>query len=214
LRRPTPDTIAGGLGRRRVRFFLTLFSLLVASFAAPWAGDTPLPYDLTVHVEYGPDGGPEMFREELVRELALSLQRHRCFRSVETEAPEEPDGDDLMLRVYVASVVEEVEWDMSIASRSSPDGQAVAERSHTATIKVDTVADVGTLAEGASVRSKRFKKTGRHRPMVATDARYEARLDAVDDLVRLVRSFACRGSETKWAREIAAARGRLEAPSR
>ena len=64
---------------------------------------------------------------------------------------------------------------------------------------------VRSVPQAALVRSKRFRQSHTERPLVREDPRPAMLVKLVQELVRRSRGFFCRGSEERWARQLARA---------
>lgn len=180
---------------------------LLATSGEARAGDAgPLPYDLVVEVGYGHPRGPESLRDEIEIGLSEELVARGCFRSARRFSPDRPKPGDLLLSVTLDRLNDELQFDLSIAERTSPGAPDDASRQLTATIEAVVTIRVSAIANGGVVRSRSFHRKHGHRPLVGEDARHEVTRQFVESVIHTTRSFACKGSPEKWAKQLQQAR--------
>ena len=143
-------------------------------------------------------------REYLGRELIAAVELAGCFRSVHSTAPDPAQADDLLLRLTVVDYEEETEYRFSIAQRNEPNLDR--DRLTTAEIRAKLAVEVLTLTEGLPVRSRRFAQRSSWTPRLGEDPREQVRSMMVAAVVRDTRSFVCKGSSSKWAKQLERAR--------
>ena len=193
--RRRPAALAGPLG---------LLSCLVAG--GPLLGAEPLPYALGVHVDYGEVRPAETVRERVDRDLVDAIQDEECFDSVVSLDRGATPEVDLILQVNLTNYREQTEYDISMNERNDPDNPPDVARMYTVEISVNIRADVLTAGDSRVVRSKAFRQVGSWRPQLDEDPRYEAVSLMIDNTVKTLRGFVCKGSPKKWAKELAKAR--------
>ena len=187
--------------------FLTCTVLLLL-FPAPLpAGksSTPFPYRLVVEIGRGKFGGSSVVRENLKRELVGAIDHAGCFLSVHGEAPDPPAADDLLLRLTVVDYEEETDFRFSLSQTNDPNLDR--ERRTTLAVRVDLAAEVLTLGHDQPVRARRFSQYSAWTPRPGEDPREIVRERIVAEVVRNTRSFVCKGSPSKWAKQLESARG-------
>jgi hypothetical protein len=189
---------------------LALGGALIATLAAgpAQAGTTAAAAParrVTLTVEWGARTGPESLRAALAEELRDALATAKCFAGVGDlhAAPNaERRDDDLRLSVVIDDYHDETVFDYGAAALGSDDptieGRVVAAvegRFHAAAHLGETL-----------LREHRFRALGSWRPMAGEDARAEAERRLLEDAIRRVRRFACRGGAEKWRQQIEQAR--------
>ena len=190
----------------KARRALLVSALLVGSIAIA-AGPASAPYDVLVSFDFATASGDVGFREELELQLLSELRRSGCFRTVDVETGHDETAvpqERLGLRVTVIEVFEETTYDVSTAQRADPNGGPGLELAHTARFRARIEASLEHPASGRSLRSKRIGTSGAHRPMSQyDDARHMARREALLEMVRQTRIFACKGGVKRLNRELA-----------
>jgi hypothetical protein len=156
----------------------------------------PFPHRLQLEVAFV-EGGSEGLREELQRELAYALERARCFAR---EAPEEREV--LLLRVAIEELIDETSFDLSIAERYSENALPEATRQLTSWLQVDFWLELHLLPDSIPLRSRFVSIRTGYRPRLDEDPREENRIQAIDEIVRTARGFACKGSPKKLRKQI------------
>ena len=185
---------------------LIVSSLLSGSLA--FAGDkAPLPFDVAVGIEYAAASGDAGFREEVEIQLISELRGSACFRSVdmarEGDEADYPE-DALRLRITVLEVIEETTYDTSTAQRVDPQSGYGAELAHTARLHARIQVALEHPATGRELRKKRIGASSAHRPLNEyDDAQDYVKREALRDLIREIRLFACRGGAKRLGKELA-----------
>ena len=128
-----------------------------------------------------------------------------CFLSVHAAPPEPPGADDLLLRLTVVDYEEETDFRFSLSQTNDPNLDR--ERRTTLAVRVDLAAEVLTLAQGQPVRVRRFSQHSSWTPRPGEDPREIVRERIVAEVVRNTRSFVCKGSPSKWVKQLESARG-------
>ena len=168
--------------------------------AAAGRGDIA-PFDLGVQVEFADGVGSDDVHRDVRREMVRGLDRARCYRSVRSMAPE-GDADDLLLRVSILSVEDELQHEISMAERNDPNASGEVEQMKVSRFRIRLQMEL-LVAEGAlPLRFKQHEILGSYRPVRGEDPRIEARRAAIIDVVRISSGFACKGSPKKLARQI------------
>ena len=170
----------------------------------------PLPYRLVIEIGQGQLAGSSAVREHLGRELTTAVEQAGCFRSVHGTAPDPPQADDLLLRLTVVDYEEETDFGFSIAGSNVPGLER--DRLTTVNVRADLAAEVLTLRGGLPVRSRRFAQHNSWTPRLGEDPREQARQMMVAAVVRATRSFVCKGSSNKWAKQLESARASAATP--
>jgi len=185
----------------------TLFGLVcvlpILAAAAPveaGRGDIA-PFDLGVQVEFAEGVGSDDVHREVRREMVRGLDKARCYRSVRSSAPE-GDGDDLLMRVSILSVEDELQHEVSMAERNAPDAPREIEQMKVSSFRIRLLMELMVADHELLLRSKRHEILGSYRPIRGEDPRFEARRAAIADVVRISTGFACKGSPKKLARQI------------
>ena len=178
--------------------------VVLAAGALPVEGGGALPYRLVVAVDWGPTTGPEALRQDLEAELIHELAAAACFESVVAAHGEQQA--DLRLRLQVADYHEETEFEYALSQTGAPDLDA--NRLSIAHAEANLLAEVIELQQGSVVRSRRFRQRASWRPSWQEDPREYAQRELVEEVVRAARKLACKGSATKWSKEIERARQR------
>ena len=127
-----------------------------------------------------------------------------CFRSVHSKVPDPQQADDLLLRLTVVDYGEETDFRFSLAQSNAPDLDR--DRLTTVALRAELAAEVFTLREGLSVRSRRFAQRNSWTPHAGEDPREQVRRMMVAGVVRTTRSFVCKGTAKKWAKQLQTAR--------
>lgn len=190
--------------------------LLVTAFTlcAAASAEEPAPYRLQVHVEYGHPVGPGNLLDDLEYSLVAALRSSGCFLFVDTRLEGAPQPDDLELRVTLNNYVEDVSHETRVGGQevgSSGHGQV---QRRIARVSSRVQVGVQTLVPPITVRTKRLNLESHWRPLYGEDPREKAQTDFVQDAVRSLRSFVCKGSPAKWAKQLEQARALSEAPTR
>jgi len=195
-----------------IRCLLALF-LTISCVPAVLAAQAPAPYDVHVELSFTEASGDEEMRDELELQLLSELRRAGCFRSVIRFVPGDAENrraesDALRLNVAVSELFEETTYDTSIAERADPQAPQDLELLHTSRIYAVMQVALEHPASGLSLRAKRLRGAGAHRPlMLGEDARHRALLEATIEAAQEVRRFVCKGGAKRLAKEIAAAPG-------
>jgi len=184
--------------------------VVLAAGSLTVAGGGCLPYRLVVAVDWGAAVGPEALREELEAELIRELVVAACFEAV-VVAPS-ADKADLSLRLQVSDYREETEFEYAVSQIGAPDLDT--DRLSIAHVEATLLAEVIELQQGSVVRSRSFRQRAQWRPTWHEDPREHARRQLVQEVVRATRKLACKGSATKWSKEIERARRRDGAAAR
>lgn len=164
------------------------------------------PRPLQVEVAFVSEG-PEGLRDELERELLYLLERADCFPGVELFSTPPPQGTEaLLLRLAIERVTDETDFDLSIAQRYAEDALPDAQRQLTSWLEVDYRLELRLLPESIPLRAKSSSIRVGYRPRLDEDPREENRIQAVDQIVRAAKSFACKGSAKKLRKTIDRAR--------
>jgi hypothetical protein len=189
-----------------MRKALSRFAAVVVLTAGslPLAAGGSLPYRLAVAVDWGPSVGPEALREELETELIRGLVVAACFESV-VAAPG-ADKADLTLRLQVSDYREETEYEYAVSQIGAPDLDT--DRLSIAHVEATFLAEVIELQQGSVVRSRSFRQRAEWRPTWHEDPREHARRQLVEEVLRAARKLVCKGSATKWSKELERARRR------
>src|SRR6185295_19715823 len=147
------------------------------------------------------------FLDDLELVLASTVAARGCFRSHVRGAAGSAAGN-LLLRVSIDVVRDEVSYDASIAARSSPASPPERRRQQEATVQVEFLAELRLPDPGgAVVRSEHYRRRISYRPVLEEDPRAAALDEMATAVARTVRSFACHGSEKRFQRELARAEG-------
>ena len=183
-----------------------LAGLVLACCAVPAGAKEPFPQALHVDVVFVEEG-PEGVREQLERALLLALDRSRCFPRVERFSHGMLNADEaLLLRVAVEQLIDETSFDLSIAERYSPNALPDARRQVTNWLEVRYQLELHVLPGSIPLRTKIHNIRTGYRPRLDEDPREENRVQAIDQVVRTTKAFACKGSPKKLRKEIDRAR--------
>ena len=184
----------------RLRLF---FAILGA--AAITVANAATPYDASVAVQLdwaqGTRGG-QVLRDDIARAAIDALSGRGCFRDIQTGEP--ADGSDLQLDVELWDLIEETEFDDSMAERVDPTRPKPALRL-TASFSVF----VGwTLRAGENqIVQKRFKIDRHRRPLTETeDTAALLRDESIEVISRELTRAVCGVSHKKIDAARAAAR--------
>ena len=174
---------------------------------APAPAKEPFVQPLRLEVLFQAEG-PERAREELERALLDALDRSGCFARVERHRPESLEGTEeaLLLRLVIDKVIDETEFDLSIAQRYANNAPPDALRQLTARLEVGFRMELWVLPGSVPLRAKYQVVRSSYRPHLDEDPREENRIQATDEAVRAARLFACKGSPKKLRKEIDRAR--------
>jgi len=188
----------------------TLAAIVVlAAGLFPVQGGGSLPYRLVVVVDWGGSVGPEAFRQDLEAELIRVLVAATCFESVDTARSE--DEADLTLRLRISDYREETEFEYALSRRGAPDLDT--DRLSVAHAEASFLTEVIERQQGSVVRSHSFRKRASWRPTWHEDPREYAQRQLVEDVAHAARKVACKGSATKWSKQIERARQGAEQTS-
>jgi len=193
-----------------VNRFVAGLTLSLSCLAGAQAAEAPAPYELGVAIHFTQSSGDEGLREEFELQLLSELRRSACFRSVELDRqdPEnEPRSEtaELLLRIGVDELFEETVYDTSIAERADSRALESLDLAHTARFSVVVSASLEHSPHGKTLRSRRIRGHGAHRPLVAgEDARHIALREASSEAANSVRSFVCKGGAKRLRKQIAA----------
>ena len=178
--------------------------LALATGWLPVSAGESLPYRLVVAVYWGPSVGPEALRQELEFELLRGLVAADCFESVVATPGE--DKADLTLRLQISDYREETEFEYALSQAGEPGLDT--DRLSIAHVEANLLAEVIELQHGSVVRSRSFRQRASWRPTWNEDPREHAQGQLVEEAARTARKLVCKGSATKWAKEIERARRR------
>jgi len=171
------------------------------------SADEPRPYHLSVRVVRGEEPGSERLRESLQEILITEIEQSECYLSVRAfEAGSEPPEPSLVLAVSGRATKEELEYEQSMDQQiksQNPDDELL----RVAVLQID-VAFVLQLADARTpVKWNRFRPTIRRRPQFrGEDPQEAARQQALYDIARKGKSFACSDSARKLERLVEKAR--------
>jgi len=169
-------------------------ALALGSAPAPpaQAQDGPLPYDVSVRVEFG--AGAES--PELVDMIRFYLQNEvdarRCMRSAvlldEGQIPE----TELLARVRLSNLEEENEHLISIAQQvANPDPSA--KQMYVARFEADVEIELIALSSRLLIRQAHFHSSISRQPRtLVEDAAEAVRVEAVEQIVRQARRELCK----------------------
>jgi hypothetical protein len=188
---------------KRLAIPAALLTVLCAALPAAAGKTGPLTYDVAVEVGYEDPPGPESLREELELEIIKTLEGAGCYRSVNRYSREREQAE-LLLTVTISDLLDEQDFEISLARRESPRSPAGESTRMTARLEVDVRLQLSLLPAMIPVRTKRFHKEYGYRPYADEDPRYEVRLILIDDLARAARAFVCKSRKVR--KEIARAR--------
>ena len=191
--------------RRSLGSVLGLLLCVGLGTGSPAAKGKPLPYKLGVRVTHGKPAGPAAMRADLRRGLLEALNNAACFESVRG-VDAAASNTDLLLEVVIIDIEEETRYDISMATLSSPNTEPGTDKQLVATVRGEFHVELLTVPASARIRSRKFIHIGSHRPILNEDPRAEARWEMLNEAVRSLRVFACKGSEKKVARAIEQAR--------
>ncbi len=128
-----------------------------------------------------------------------------CFATVKPVVAEAPSAD-LELRVWLGDFREETEYSVSQAAqqdpRAHPDIQQAVRVAFIAVVDLELLETQG----GKRLRGRRYLQAEFYRPMLLEDARFAARQEMIEGVMRRGRTFACKGSAKKLAMQIERAR--------
>ncbi len=188
------------------RYFpaVALLLLLAGPVAAGGKSSGPLPYRLVIEIGQGKLAGSAAVREELRRELTTAFEEAGCFQSVHATAPSPPRADDLLLRLTVVDYEEETDFRFSIAQANSL--ELDRHRLTTIELRANLAVELFTVTDGLPLRARRFARHSSWTPRPGEDPREQARRVIIAGIVRVTRSFACKGSSSKWAKQLESAR--------
>lgn len=172
---------------------------------SPAAKGKPLPYKLGVRVTHGESAGPAAMLADLRRGLLEALNNAACFESVRV-VDGAVSNADLLLEVVIIDIEEQTRYGISMATLSSPNTEPGTDKQLVATVRGAFRVELLTVPASARIRSREFIQVGSHRPVLNEDPRAEARWEMLNEAVRSLRVFACKGSEKKVARAIEQAR--------
>ncbi len=175
---------------------LAISCALSASIAAKGG---PLPHDLAVEVVYARPPGPEMLREELEWEVVKLVDGAGCFRSVVRYSAAK-ERSQVLLTLSIDDLVDEQDYDISLALRDSPRSSPELSRRMAARIRADVELRISAPPEAVPLCTSRFRKNLSYSPRTTEDPRYEVRLLLIDKLSRAARAFVC--DNRKVRREI------------
>ncbi len=167
---------------------------------------TALPYLLEVEVRSGGSAAPERVRRNLEIELIGELDQVACFERVERYGEERDEVEALLLRLTIADVRRETSYDSSLAQRYDPDAPPQIDQGLMATVEAHLALELFSLPESIWLKEKRFTVTRRVRPTLGSDAKLEVEFEMIDEVTRVARTWACKGSAKKLAGRIEAAR--------
>jgi len=195
----------------RFRYLSPVVLLLLFAGQHPAGSKSePLPYRLVIEIGQGKLVVSSAVRDNLSRELATAVEEADCFRAVYRTAPDPPQADDLVLRLTVVDYQEETDFRFSIAESNEPDLDR--DQLTTVDVRADVAVEVLTRAEGLLVRSRRFRQRNSWTPQVGGDPREESRRMLVEGVVQTTRLFVCKGSSSKWAKQLEQARAGAATP--
>jgi hypothetical protein len=156
---------------------------------------------LGLSVRFGETGGPETLREEIARELAAAIERAGCVARVVPGAPVPAVPGAFSLEVVLHDLEELTEHDMSLYQRHAPEGEAPQqEQAQLARIRARVLLELRALEPARLVASRRLLRENVARPIYDEDAREQARLQFVDDVVRGAASFTCKSVRARPGR--------------
>lgn len=198
--------------RIKPKSLILAFVLCVVAGSADAKDEAPLPYQLGVAIRYGNTGGPERYRQELEQRLINGLGQKSCFETVERFDPQHPERSSLELMILIDEFEEQMRYDVSMAVLNDPRQSEEVQRQVTAEAEAQIQLELRTLPEFAVVRERRLSLREAYRPVFREDPRYEVRRAMVDELIKVARGFACKGSSKKLLRQIEAARANDSTP--
>jgi uncharacterized protein YktA (UPF0223 family) len=195
---------------------LLSLSVVAVSLAAPSHGADQgvAPYQLVVDVvsndEQDSDAGirhtgpaPEVLQDELVTMLINAINGERCFETVMAYDPNDPERGDLLLTIEVFDFFEQTEYAYNQAAYQDPNADPDRAKKKIARVEAEFRFFLTTPDRANVLRSKQVKLFHDHVPRHYEDAIYYARNELLEDARRLGRSFACKGSAKKLAKQLA-----------
>ncbi len=103
-------------------------------------------------------------------------------------------------------MVDGTDFDLSMAQRYAEDALPDAQRQLTSWLEVDYHLELRLLPDAIPLRAKSSGIRVGYRPRLNEDPREENRIQAIDQIVRQAKSFACKGSANKLRKAIDRAR--------
>jgi hypothetical protein len=144
-------------------------------------------------------------REEIQHLLVADLRAEGCFASVQSGVDDVTGEYDLELSLILDRFQEDIEVEMSIAQRASPGAGPFADQQQVARVRSVFDVQIRTL-DREILRGKRFNLENAWRPIYGENPREQARRNLVEDALRRLRSFACKGSARSWQKQLDKAR--------
>jgi len=183
--------------------------LALAIVAAPVShaeeGDR-LPYHVTVDVAYGKPLGPTRLREQLARGLLRELDNERCFETISSLNEHEETDADIRLTVLLDKWRDETEHEMSLAVKNSDEPDPDRNKLTVENVEVYVYMELVKLPDGKPFRQKQYHQSNSYRPLFQEDAKLAVEDELLDDIIRIVRNFACKGTDKKLDKQIEQAR--------
>jgi hypothetical protein len=198
---------------RPVRPALAAMSVAMALAATASAAgkDDRLPFPLLVDVAYAQaEDGPEGWRRELEGWLLSTLEAERCYTRVRHVRDERPDGRYLQIDISVDGYEERQVYEVGQSALYDPDNPPEIQKAFTLRAEADFTLAFRAMPEGATLRSKKFRLVGAHRPVFDEDPRYAVRQQLTEGVFKSVRGIVCGLNEKKLTREIEKAKAEAE----
>jgi len=186
---------------------LALGAVLLSAAGPPGRSGERLPYTLALRIRFETASPSASLADDAASSVLAELRAKGCFREVRLAPAEGVPEADVLLEMVLSEMQEEVRYEQSLAERAQPLDPGTAALGYAAVLSFQTSIALATLPGGNVARTGDFHVSAERRPRIAgDDARAGALLDALRDLARKTRSTLCKGSASKLAGEIEAAR--------
>ena len=198
--------------RARLASLLCLSAGLLAG-PTHGAGKDVAPYELVVDVvsndlqqaaagarHSGP--APEVVQDELTTLLINAISSEGCFEAVTAYDSSDPQRGDLLLTVEVFDFLETTEYAYTQSAYTDPNADPDRGKQKVALVEAEFRFFLTTLNRADVLRSKQVKLFHDHVPRQFEDPIYYARNELLEDVRRVGRAFACKGSAKKLAKQL------------
>lgn len=185
------------------RASLAVLSIVSVGLLAAGGGRDPLPYALALQVTAGEERVSEGLREDIERSILAELGARGCVREIRRSEPGAEPRADLLLKVSLDGIEEEIRYEPGIAELSS--GSPDTLERYVARFHVTARLEILALRDSAPVWAKRVRVGADRRPMTRDeDVAAAARAQAVEQLTQEARRALCGGGRRKIQKKLEA----------
>jgi hypothetical protein len=169
----------------------------------PAAAGAPRPQRVRVEIGFVEPPGSATWLDALERALVPTLENAACFKSVAFHGDGVLPEADLVFRVSIGEVEEELDHDLSMAQRDDPNAPPGRAVQLVARAAIDLIFELRTAPPAdLLIRQDRVRKATSRRPLSPEDSREAARREVIELAARNARTFMCKGSARRLDAEI------------